>query len=372
VALTWDCAVAQGNGIAVWAEGIKAELAKRLPRQRKTQQNKLAVLVATMLHVRSANLVVLAAGLPRESDRWDMGYQWISRFLANDLVCCDEVMEPFAREVLTRLAKTGDPLPLILDQTKACDRHQILMLSVRWGERALPLAWRVEETEGAIGFATQQELLAVVAEWLPADQTVVLLADRFYGTPAMIRWCCDRGWDYRLRLKGNLVARLGSKKTTTGALALSGGHYFEKVALTGQRVTTNLGIIRDPGHAEPWIIAMSAKPGYLATLGYAARWGIEPMFSDFKSRGFGLEQTHLRYPDRLARLILVMALALYWAVSTGMWDQANNPTPAEKNDRTINLQNSHEEGSPGSRAASGAPSNFSSGASRSQNSGDAC
>jgi hypothetical protein len=65
-------------------------------------------------------------------------------------------------------------------------------------------------------------------------------------------------------------------------------------------------------------------------LGYAERWGIEPMFSDFKSRGFGLEQTHIQYPDRLSRLILVMSLALYWAVSTGMWDQAHNPIPAEK------------------------------------------
>ncbi len=174
------------------------------------------------------------------------------------------------------------------------------MPSVRWGERALPRAWRVEETEGALGFATQQELLAVVAGWRPAGQAVVLLADRFYGTPAMIRWCRDRGWDYRLRLKGNLLARWGATKTTTGALALSGGHYFEAVALTGQRVTTNSGVIRDPGHAEPWIIAMSAKPGYLTTLGYTARWGIAPMVSDFKSRGFGLEQTHLRYPDRLA------------------------------------------------------------------------
>ena len=120
------------QGIAVWAEGIRAELAKRLPKQRKTQRNKLAVLVATMLHVRSANLVELAAGLPRASDRWDMGYQWISRFLANDLVCCDTVMEPFAGEILARLAETGEPIPLILDQTKASDRHQILMLSVRW------------------------------------------------------------------------------------------------------------------------------------------------------------------------------------------------------------------------------------------------
>ena len=364
--------MAQVNGIVVWTEGIKSELAKRLPKQRKTQRDKLAILVATMLHVRSANLVELAAGLPRESDRWDMGYQWISRFLANDLVCCDTVMEPFAREILARLAETGEPIPLILDQTTASDRHQILMLSVRWGERALPLAWRVEETEGTIGFATQKELLAVVAGWLPADLGVVLLADRFYGTPAMIRWCRDRGWDYRLRLKGNLLARWGATKTTTGGLALSGGHDFEAVALTGQRVTTNIGIICDPGHAEPWIIAMSAKPGYLTTLDYAARWGIEPMFSDFKSRGFGLEQTHLRYPDRLSRLILVMSLALYWAVSTGMWDQANHPLPAEKNDWTVSLPSSPAESSPGSRAASGAPSNSSLNASRSQSSGDAC
>ena len=283
----------QVNGIAVWAEGIKAELAQRLPRQR----NKLAVLVASMLHVRSANLVEMAAGLPRASDRWDMGYQWISRFLANGLVCCDDVMAPFAREILAWLAESGEPIPLILDQTKASDRHQILMLSVRWGERALPLAWRVAETEGAIGFATQRELLEVVAGWLSVGQAVILLADRFYGTPEMICWCGDRGWDYRLRLKGNLVARLGATRTTTGALALSGGHYFENIILTGKRITTNLGIIRDPGHTEPWIIAMAAKPGYLTTLGYAARWGIEPLFSDFKSRGFGLQQTHLRYPD---------------------------------------------------------------------------
>jgi len=27
---------------------------------------------------------------------------------------------------------------------------------------------------------------------------------------------------------------------------LSGGHYFENIILTGKRITTNLGIIRDP------------------------------------------------------------------------------------------------------------------------------
>ena len=55
------------------------------------------------------------------------------------------------------------------------------------------------------------------------------------------------------------------------------------------------------------------------------------MFSDFKTRGFGLEDSHIRLPERLDHLVLVMALALYRAVSTGMWDAVDNPTPAEKN-----------------------------------------
>ncbi len=340
------------SGIAVWAEGIKADLQQRLPGQRKTQRDKLSLLVATMLHVRSANLVELASGLPRPGDRWDMGYQWIARFLANDLVSCDAVMQPFASEILARLAETGAPVPLILDQSKVSDRHQVLMLSVRWGERALPVAWRVEETDGAIGFAVQQDLLDAVRGWLPTGTRVVLHGDRFYGTPDLIRWCQEHGWDYRLRLKGNLQAWIGSHKATTGDLAFTGARYFQDVALTGKRVSTNIGIIHDPGHAEPWIIAMFAEPSYLSTLEYSRRWGIEPMFSDFKSRGFGIQDTQIQYPDRLGRLILVMSLALYWAVSTGMWDAAENPTPNEKKDRSVSPESSPEASFPGSPEAS--------------------
>ena len=110
---------------------------------------------------------------------------------------------------------------------------------------------------------------------------------------------------------------------------------LENVGLTARQATTDIGVIDDPGHAEPWIIApwiiaMAATPGYLKTLDYSARWAIEPMFSDFKSRGFGGADTPIRHPDRLARLLLVMALALCTAVSTGRWDAATNPTPAEK------------------------------------------
>jgi hypothetical protein len=55
------------SGIVRLAAGIEAELARRLPRQRKTQRGKLALLVATMLSERSANLMDLAACRGRPS-----------------------------------------------------------------------------------------------------------------------------------------------------------------------------------------------------------------------------------------------------------------------------------------------------------------
>src|SRR3954447_13366002 len=203
------------DGIKEIADGFGAELKRRLPKQRKTQRTKLALLVATMLDVRSANLMELAAGLPREADRTDMRYQWTTRLLGNPLVVSDAIMEPFAREVLERAGAGGQPIVLILDQSKMSDRHQVLMLALRWGERALPLAWRGAEADGAIGVDTPKALLDAVVAWLPERTTVRLMGDRFYGTADLIGWCQKRTWDYRLRLKGNLVVFDGPDKTTT-------------------------------------------------------------------------------------------------------------------------------------------------------------
>ena len=184
-------------------------MAQRLPRQRKTQRDKLAVLIATMLHVRSANLVEMAAGLPRASDRWDMGYQWISRFLANGLVCCDEVMAPFAREILAWLAESGEPIPLIL----AALRGKMLRLAVEKADGAFtnflplsglpqvkgllaPLTLRVEvpalhgqvAREPPVVAARQAEPAVYELNFLAGTGTAIFLASRAgaYLTGAII------------------------------------------------------------------------------------------------------------------------------------------------------------------------------------------
>lgn len=318
------------SGIERLSRGIIEDLARRLPGQRKTQRNKLGLLVATMLEVRSANLMDLAASLPRETTRVDMRYQWIERLLANERIDPDWVMAPYVRELCGRIGGSAQKLVLMIDQTQASTRHQVLMVSLRAGGRALPVAWRVRRTKGAIGFAVQRELLVMAAGLLPQGVEVVVMGDRFYGSPELIALCRSLGWDYRLRLKSNLIVIEEGGETTTGDCVARGEHLLTNVGLTEKNILTNIAIIHEPGHREPWIIAMHQRPSSYKALDYGMRWGIEAMFSDLKTRGFGLEDTQIRHPERLARLILIMALALYWAVSTGMWDAAQNPKPAEK------------------------------------------
>jgi hypothetical protein len=88
---------------------------RQLPGQNKKQREGLALLTATMLDVRSANLMDLAASLPRQAERLDMRYQWISRVLGNGLIDVDEVMAPYVRDILGRRVGDGRRLVLIID-----------------------------------------------------------------------------------------------------------------------------------------------------------------------------------------------------------------------------------------------------------------
>jgi hypothetical protein len=318
------------GGIETIAAAIEADLAARLPRQNKKQRAGLALLVATALDVRAVNLMELAAALPRAAARLDMRYQWISRLLGNDLIQVDAVMAPDARAVLARAAAHAPTLVLIIDQSQVNAAHQMVMVSLRVGRRAVPLAWRVKKTTGAIGFAEQREVLDRVAALLPEGVRPVLMGDRFYGSPALIAWCREQGWDWRLRLKQDLLVFEDGGETTLGECFRRGEHLLRDIELTEQRVCTNVAMVHEAGHPEPWIIALSQTPSAHRAFDYGLRWGIEALFSDFKTRGFGLEDSHIERTDRLDRLVLVLSLALHWAVSTGMWDAVENRTPAEK------------------------------------------
>ena len=156
------------------------------------------------------------------------------------------------------------------------------------------------------------------------------MGDRFYGSPDLIAWCRKQGWDWRLRLKQDLLVFEDGGESTLAECFARGERMLAGVELTGKRVPTNVAMVHEAGHPEPWIIALSEAPTVHRAFDYGLRWGIEAMFSDFKTRGFGLEDSHIQRADRMDRLIMVMALALFWAVSTGMWASVNAAAPDEK------------------------------------------
>src|SRR3990172_7968356 len=186
------------------AEEVRRGLQEVLPGLRKTILRKLPLAVAAMLEARTANTAWLSNLLPLEVERQDMREQWLRRLLANRLIVSHEVMAPFARKALEEAAAHGQTILLSMDQTDLGERFAVLVISVGVGDRALPLVWGVESGEANIGFAGQRILLERLAAWLPAGAAVMLLADRFYPSQALFHWLREHGWQYRLRLKGNL------------------------------------------------------------------------------------------------------------------------------------------------------------------------
>lgn len=206
---------------------------------------------------------------------------------------------------------------LQLDQTQISKTHEALVVSIWWKERALPLMWKVVETKGEIGFDHQETLLRQVADLLPRESSFILMADRFYGHSSLIGLCQELGWNFRIRLKKNMIfEHEGGEITPEEAFEL-GLSSLEGARFHKTQVTINIGLLHEAGHPEPWFIAMDAKPNRASILDYGMRWGCEALFSDLKSRGFGVTQTHLTSDHRLSNLLLIVTIALYWACSVG-------------------------------------------------------
>jgi len=309
------------SGFSEVNEAIKADFMERLPKFHKSRCEGLALLSSIVLDVRSANLMELSAALPRNIGTKDHRYQYVSRVLGNSHIDPAEIMLAYAGDVFTRLAANGETVVLMMDQSHINDGHEVLMLSVRMRDRALPVAWRVRKTKGNIGFSDQKELLDSIQNWLPEGADVLLTGDRFYGTEKLINWCQKVDWGYRIRLKGNLTLQHQDGELSCAEIKKLMPQGLINAELYGSGVCTNIGVLQEDGHSEPWIIAMDAKPSQYTVRDYGMRWGIEAMFSDFKTRGFGIAQSQIKRPDRLERLILVMAIAMYWAVSTGAADE---------------------------------------------------
>ena len=93
--------------------------------------------------------------------------------------------------------------------------------------------------------------------------------------------------------------------------------------LSGVRFThhqvgpVNIAILWDEAEQEHFYLVTDADTLAQAQKWYRRRYRIETLFSDSKSRGFGLDKSGLRHPERLARLVIAVFLAYIWMIFLG-------------------------------------------------------
>src|SRR5262249_1445140 len=141
-----------------------AQLQRDLPREPLTRVVNLAAIALGILRSKSLQVAQILRPLPLAAPR-DPLKKRVQRFLKNPDVTVEPYYEPLARRILQRLAAGGARIHLTVDRTE-WGAFNILYICVGWRGRALPLLWGMLGP-GASSFAEQQELLAVVARWLP-------------------------------------------------------------------------------------------------------------------------------------------------------------------------------------------------------------
>jgi hypothetical protein len=298
------------------------QLHRDLPQEPPTRLVNLAAVALGILGSKSLQVGQSITALPLNGAR-DSLKKRVQRFLKNEGVIVDDYYHPLAQRILRRLVAGGARLHLTLDRTE-WGTFNILYVCVGWRGRALPLLWRML-APGASSFAEQEELLAVVAGWVPPKARVLLLGDREFGTGVLAQWALQQGWGVCLRLRAHeSVCRAGAAYfEMLPPVRPAERRLWSGVAFTQKHAVTdlNLAMYWAPTAAEPWYLITTEPTRKLACRSYATRFRIEEMFEDFKNtgRGFGLELSGLQHADRLARLLLALALVYTWLLLWGAY-----------------------------------------------------
>lgn len=246
----------------------------------------------------------------------------LSRWLHNERIVPAMVYQPLLASVLAEWA--GETLYLALDTSQLWRRFVIVRLALVYRGRALPLGWVVRASGSAtVVVACYQRMLAEVAERIPRDSRVVLLADRGFMDVKLMQLARQLNWHFRLRVKSSVcVYRATHSRRTVAALMPPAGQarFFSHIWLTGHRfgpLHLALAYVQSQQAYQPWAI-VSDEPVDLKTFDeYGLRFDIEENFLDDKSAGFKLEASQLEDAQAISRLCLLVATATLYLVSTG-------------------------------------------------------
>jgi len=322
------------------ASTIRAQIATHLPHLTRPQQRGLAewvlgvLLAGTGCQTRVAAALTAATHTPVATVQQRLR-EWLRD--GADKACPGatqvELAPCFAallRWVLGWWPPT-DPLPLALDATFHHDQLVAIVLSVSYRGTALPIAWAIGPANRTTfpWKAPTQQLVAALAGIVPPERLVLVTADRGFWSPALWETVCGLGWHPLFRVRPDAVfCPDGGRRVVARSLVRPGEQWTGTGVLYRHRSTrraVTLVACWAADAREPWLLATDLPPGTVDPAWYRLRMGIEASFAGFKSRGWEWERTRRRDPARVARHVLVLAIATLLGVTVGTWQETVAP-----------------------------------------------
>jgi hypothetical protein len=247
----------------------------------------------------------------------------LARLLDNPAIRVRKFYEPVAHQWLEAQFATIGEIRLIVDGTKVGFAHQLLMVSLAYRRRSIPIAWTwVKHVRGHSTGHKQLALLAYARTLIPSTVTVFLVGDTEFGPVKVLKELDCWHWYYVLRQKSNTSVWLNAESgwNAFGNYIQRSGQSFwlEKAYLTRSEIyQVHLIVHWKVGEKEPWCLATNIPDKAIALRFYKRRMWIEEMFGDMKKHGFDLECSMLHTFLRLSRLTLAVAILYVWLIATG-------------------------------------------------------
>ena len=294
---------------------------------RLSQAKTLAVLVASAMRVERVSLANIGRAM-QGMVKHQIKRCW--RFCANDRIETADAM----RGVLKRVLKKRKKKLLISFDWTDIKGFQTLMASVVFKSRSIPVCWASCKKHVYDGHrsrnAFEEALLLTLRSMIPQKIKVIILADRGFGRTELARFCQNHGFSYVIRIQPKVLVDCTSFKgklieyprVRKGICKL-----LRSVAYRSQEnpVTQNIVIRWTRGlpakRDECWFLMtdLCAGPAQISKL-YGQRMTIEQLFRDQKNKrnGWSLRDTKITRPERIDRLLLILAIAYLLLCGIGL------------------------------------------------------
>ena len=200
--------------------------------------------------------------------------------------------------------------------------YMLLKASLVYQRRALPLAWRhvwkwvYDKSQNAV----EEELMLALAKLIGPRRSWVLVADRGFGRAELFRTLDEAGIRFVIRDADDVWVKTEDFEGILCNLPRQRGKAVAYRNITyhkTKRLTVHLVVAhREPAPA-PWFLItnLDVEPHLVQRI-YAKRFWIEEGIRDAKS-GLGLKRLWLSDPERMDRMMIVVAIAMLLILLTG-------------------------------------------------------